>query len=428
MGREPMTRLREDEMVCAEVLLGQGRSVRSIARDLGVDESTVRYRIGRRKEGALDGRSMQGERCSAHEGAIAAWMEAQVGSRRPESVRVLYEDLVCEHGYTGSYKAVLRYVRRRTEEPKVRPGRRVETRPGGQAQVDWFDVAVYIEDLGGVVGLRAFLMALGHSRMWAVVWCLREDMLSWIDAHNRSFEFLGGVTATVRIDNLKTGVSSGAGHGAVLNEGYRSYAKQMGFVIDPCRVKTPTDKGKVERRGRDLKHVLIREADRFQDLEHLQRVSGERIVERARRLVCPVTGQSVYDTWRDERGHLQPLPETLPEPFDVQVSREVGEGCLVPFEGRRYAVPFTSYGRTAEIRGCAGTVKIYGEGRLLITYPRNAGGLVLVDQRCYEGEGDGRVIPPTPLGEIARQIVLQKSWEAPRRGIEPYAAVVGGMS
>ena len=422
-----MTRLREDEMVCAEVLKGQGRSVRSIARDLLVDESTVRYRIGRRKAGAVDGRSIQEERCTAHDVAIVAWMEAQAGSKRPESVRLLYEDLVCEHGYSGSYKAVLRYVRRRMEEPQVRPSRRVETRPGGQAQVDWFEVLVYVEDLGGMVGAHAFVMTLSHSRMWAVVWCLKEDMLSWIDAHNRAFEFLEGVTATVRIDNLKTGVASGAGHRAELNAGYSSYAKQVGFVIDPCRVRTPSDKGKVERRGRDLKHVLIREADRFQDLEHLQRVSDERVLGRARRLVCPVTGKSVHDTWCDERGDLLPLPETLPEPFDVQVSREVGDGCLIGFEGHRYAVPFTSYGRMVEVRGCAWAVKIYGEGRLLITYPRGTDGLLMIDQSCYEGEGDGRVIPPTPLGRIAKEIVLQKSWEAPRRGIEQYAAVVGSM-
>jgi transposase len=421
-----MARLREDEMVCAEVLVRQGRSKRSIARDLEVDESTVRYRLKRRAAGATDGRVGQEERCAALDAEIVAWMGAQAGSKRPESVRLLYEDLVMYHGYAGSYKAVLRYIRRRTGEPGVRPCRRVETRPGAQAQVDWFDVRVYIEDLGGMVEVQAFVMALGHSRMWAVVWCLKGDMLSWIDAHNRAFEFLGGVTATVRIDNLKTGVASGAGHTAELNRGYLSYSKQMGFVIDPCRVRMPSDKGKVERRGRDLKHVLIRESDRFQDLDHLQRVSEERILDRAMRLVCPVTGKSVHDTWLDEREHLLPMPETLPEPFDVQVSREVGEGCLVPFEGRRYAVPFSSYGRTVDVRGCAGAVKIYRKGELLISYPRGTPAPLLIDQSCYEGEGEGRIIPPTPLGEIARMIVLQKSWEAPRRSIDLYAAVVGG--
>ena len=53
------------------------------------------------------------------------------------SVQSLYDLLVNQHGYRGSYKSVLRYVRRRMVKPKVRPFRRVETAPGAQAQVDW---------------------------------------------------------------------------------------------------------------------------------------------------------------------------------------------------------------------------------------------------------------------------------------------------
>ena len=40
-----MAKLGLRELVCAEVLvLEKGKSVRSVARDLGVDESTLRYR------------------------------------------------------------------------------------------------------------------------------------------------------------------------------------------------------------------------------------------------------------------------------------------------------------------------------------------------------------------------------------------------
>jgi transposase len=423
-----MTRLREAEMVCADVLLGRGRSQRRVAIELGVSESTLRYRLGRRRSGALDGRARQEEACAAHEGVIRAWMEGQEGAKRPESVRCLYEELVSEHGYRGSYKAVVRYVRRRMQKPKLRPFRRVETVPGAQAQVDWVETRIHVEDLGGLVVVQALVMTLGHSRMWAVVWRLTQDFLSWIAAHNRALAFLGGVPATMRIDNLKTGVSAGAGVTAVLNEGYASYARQMGFLVDPCRVRTPSDKGKVERRGRDVKTSLIREGEWFQSLEHLQRVTEARILERARQRVCPVTGRSVFDTWQEETLSLRPLPETLPEPFDVQVSRTVEEGCLVAFEGHQYAVPFPFFGRQVEVRGCSGSVEIRGEGRLLKRYPRGTPELLLVDQSCYEGEEEARVHRPTPLGDLAKKIVLQRSWEIPRRSIAQYELAVGRLS
>ncbi|MCY3738707.1 MAG: hypothetical protein OXG13_20075 [Gemmatimonadaceae bacterium] len=71
---------------------------------------------------------------------IQTWIQGQQErlqeGQRPEPVRALYDTLVREHGYRGTYKAVARYVRRRRPPPKVRPLRRVEVRPGSQAQVE----------------------------------------------------------------------------------------------------------------------------------------------------------------------------------------------------------------------------------------------------------------------------------------------------
>lgn len=112
-----MAKLAERELVCAEVLvLDKGKSVRSVARDLGVDESTLRYRLARRREGAVDGRKNQPEACDAVADVIQVWIDRQPWDRasskdRPEPIRALYEQLVAEHGFTGSYKSVQRFAR-----------------------------------------------------------------------------------------------------------------------------------------------------------------------------------------------------------------------------------------------------------------------------------------------------------------------------
>jgi len=59
------------------------------------------------------------------------------GRGRPVNVRELYEDLMFEYGYTGSYKSVLRYVRRNFPKPRITTCRRAETPPGAQSQTDW---------------------------------------------------------------------------------------------------------------------------------------------------------------------------------------------------------------------------------------------------------------------------------------------------
>ena len=64
---------------------------------------------------------------------------------------------------------------------------------------------------GEVKNLVAFKMALSHSRKDAVVWSESKDMLSWLGCHSEAFRRLGGVPATVRIDNEKTSMVRGAG-------------------------------------------------------------------------------------------------------------------------------------------------------------------------------------------------------------------------
>jgi transposase len=427
-----MAKLREEDVMAAEVMKGRGRSVRSLARDFAVDESALRYRLKRRREGAEDGRKRQPEACAPFDDVIHAWMARQEepieGGERPAPVVSLYEQLVVEHGFLGSYKSVLRYVRRRQGRPRIRPSRRVEMRAGAQAQVDWVQTPVWVEELGGVVKLWAFVMVLSASRMWSVVWSRRKDMASWIRCHNEAFSRLGGVPLSLRPDNEKTAAGHGAGPWGEVNEGYDAYAKQMGFLVNLARPRTPTDKGKVERKARDVQWHQVRAEDRFADLEALQLATDARILERAEKLICPQTGLSIHESWHQEKLFLAPLPATLPEPFDTQVGRIVGRDCLVSFEGRQYSVPFAHAGRQVQVRGAGDTVQILVSHRVVKTYPRGTQALLLVDQADYEGESTERVARPTPLGALGKQIVLERSWEAPRRPIEQYAALLGRLS
>jgi len=154
----------------------------------------------------------------------------------------------------------------------------------------------------------------------------------------------------------------------------------------------------------------------FLRLEDLQAATDERISARARQLICPVTGRSILNSWQAEQEHLLMLPQTLPEPFDVQVHRQVTDDCLVSFEGRQYQVPCVAMRRTVQVRGCAGTVEIYGaDGQHLASYPRGTACRLLLDQRHAEGEGDNCVMRPTPLGALGQRIVLERSWEVPKR-------------
>jgi transposase len=411
--------LRPEDIVTIGVLQEKGMPGRAIARTLGVTEGAVRYHRRRQAAGASDGRRAKPFKARAVAEAIAAWIEGRREGPRPVNVRELYEHLVREQHYAGSYLSVLRFVRRHYPRPRLRTYRRVETPPGAQSQTDWGEYPRV--RLGGAVQpLHAFVMVLSHSRLPAVVWSEREDLVSWLACHNGAFRRLGGIPAVNRIDNVRTGISVGAGAWGTIQPTYRAYARAVGFHIDACPPRTPTAKGKVEAKVRLSRLLLDVSQDGHGEVAALQASTDEAIGRWARRTVCPATGDTVWATWQAERAQLAPLP-LLPEPFDIAVLRPVHRDCTVHFERRQYTVPFALVGRHVEVRGCARTVQIVADGRVVQEYPRHTAARLLLDPRCYEGEATDRVLPPPPLGRMGQR--LQELWAMPvaQRPLHLYA-------
>jgi transposase len=412
-------RLRAEEVVTIRVLTEKGESRSQIARTLGVSEGTVRYHL--RRVGVEDGRRRQAQRAAALSEAIGAWMEA-VARRggRPANVRALYEHLVEAYAYVGSYNSVRRYVRAHYPRPRLRTYRRVETPPGAQTQTDWGEYPRV--DLGaGAEPLHAFVMALSHSRKPAIVWSRGAKQVDWLSCHNAAYERLGGIAAVNRIDNVKTAIAKGAGAWGTIHPVYRAYARAVGFHIDACQPRQPQAKGKSEAKVK-LSRRLIDPDRRYAGLEDLQAETDARVERWAQRAICPATGRTVQESWERELERLAPLP-ILPEPFDVAVTRPVHRDAMVHFEDRQYAVPFAHVGERVEVRGCAATVQILADGKIVQSYPRGTAERVLIDPRCYEGEATERVLPPPPLGRMGRRLAEIAALPVEQRPLDLYAAL-----
>ena len=83
MGR----RLKREEVMTIGVLADRGMSRRGIARQLGLAESSVRYRLRRRAEGARDGRARQAFAAAARAGDESARTRIGIPSRSPHRGR-----------------------------------------------------------------------------------------------------------------------------------------------------------------------------------------------------------------------------------------------------------------------------------------------------------------------------------------------------
>ena len=196
-----------------QILDHKGQSKRSIARQLGVSEGTIRYHLRRQAAGSTDGRKKQSLiQKQSLVAVVDHWWEHQLEllpSGRSPNTHQLWQFLMENHDYSGSYKSVTKYVRGKFDKPKLRPFRRIETPPGAQTQSDWMEQTVSID--GVATKVYGFVMTLSHSRKTALIWSRSMNQLAWHHVHNEAFQRLGGVAAINRIDNLKTGVAHGSG-------------------------------------------------------------------------------------------------------------------------------------------------------------------------------------------------------------------------
>ena len=89
----------------------------------------------------------------------------EVGLSRGRNATAIWQDLVDDHGFTGRYNSVKRFVRklRGAATPEARVV--IETAPGEEAQVDYGEGPMVRDPATGKYRrMRLFVMTLGHSR------------------------------------------------------------------------------------------------------------------------------------------------------------------------------------------------------------------------------------------------------------------------
>ena len=133
-------------------LKGGGRSIRGIARELGVSRKTVRKYV---RSGCTD--KARAPRRTKLDG-YREYIDGRLAEGLENCVVLLRESR--ELGHEGGYTMLKDYVhpRRRPRQPKATV--RFETKPGEQAQVDW-GVFSYIGEDGRKRRMWAFVMVLG---------------------------------------------------------------------------------------------------------------------------------------------------------------------------------------------------------------------------------------------------------------------------
>ncbi len=253
-----MERLRVQIVLDIIYRLRAGQSQRAIVRDLGYARDTVRrYAKWAEQMGYLKPMAALPKLEDLQVELPAPYRKSNISSVEPyRDVVKAFLDLGVEmvaihnrlkknHGYTGSYTSVRRFVAGLLPKESLAVVR-IETPPGQEAQVD-FGSAGKMRDrkTGKLRQAYCFVMTLSCSRHQYVEFVFDQKMETWIGCHRRAFESFGGAPRELVIDNLKAAVIKASLDDPILSEPYRKMAQHYGILVHPCRVRTPEHKGKV---------------------------------------------------------------------------------------------------------------------------------------------------------------------------------------
>ena len=152
---------------------------------------------------------------------------------------------------------------------------------------------------------------------------------------------------------------------------YRECAEHYGFLIAPCKPKTPQHKGKVEKGG---VHYVKRNFLGGRDMTPITQANQD-----AKVWCLTTAGQRTHGTTRKqplvqfetvEKATLQPLPDT---PYDLAVWKQakLHRDCYVVFDNAYYSAPFRLVGQTLRLRGGGQEVRLYtSDYQLVATHER----------------------------------------------------------
>lgn len=367
-----MNKLKMAKVSAIIGLLEQGWRYRRIARELGVHRETVaRYDRLRLKSASKPAKVTPGSgdpaslifgsiqtpptsrsQCEPYLENIEAKLERELSAKR------IYQDLVAEHGFAGSYSSVKRFVRKLGKKLPL-PFRRMECEPGAEAQVD-FGTGAWVIENGKKRRPHVLRITLSNSRKSysEAVW--RQTTENFIRCIENAFRSFGGVTKTLVIDNLKAAVKNVDWFDPDINPKVLAFARHYGFVIMPTKPRTPEHKGKVESGIKYVKNNALK-GRTFSSLTEQNRflVDWENNVADTR--IHGTTKKQVRRMFEEvERPALMALPSE-PFPFYHEGKRKVHRDGHVEVARSYYSVPPEYLGREVWVRWNGRLVRVFNE-------------------------------------------------------------------
>lgn len=368
LAKQEVQVLSQEDYIVIKTLKARGVYHLDIAAELGVHPKTVSRAL---KRGSAP--QMPKQKRSSKLDPYKAQIDELLNEGVWNAVVILRE--IQAAGYEGQITLVREYI---TPKRALRPSKatvRFETAPGRQLQSDWGSVVTVVA--GEEVGVDFIVNTLGYSRRFHF-WCTdSQDAEHTYEGLVRSFEYFGGVTEEVLVDNQKTAVLEHPhGQQPRFNPRFLDLAGHYGFKPSACKPYRAQTKGKDERMvGYVKQHFFVRYRA-FDSFEQMNQLAEQWLREEADPRLHGTVKEIVAERFEREQPTLHPLPTTRYDTSYLE-TRRVSWDCYIEVRGNRYSVPEPLAGQVVWVRiSLDDELRVYAHDQLVTQHrlqPRSQG-------------------------------------------------------
>lgn len=354
-----------------------GESMRSIAKELGISRQTVKKYC----EGAThpEVRKNYQREPDVITDKIKAFIlscfredEDENLKKQKHTAKKIYDRLIVEKRFTGSYSTIRAIVSSLRAERTVPPQSSVPLSyaPGEAIQIDWGEATVYID--GQRTKLYTFCGRLCYSCDIFVQVYKAANQEAFLEAQQLMFDFFGGTPRRLIFDNAKVAVKEGFGIHAKPQDKYLSFSAHYAFSLDFCNPASGNEKSLVENLvGYSRRNFLV-PVPKVNNIEELNcKLWNDCISYREKHKVAQ-RQHTVHVMYQEESKFLNTVPRYR---FDTSKTAmaKVDDFSTVRYERNNYSVPTKYLRKDVTVKGYANNICILHQGSVIATYSRQYG-------------------------------------------------------
>lgn len=355
-------------------LYTEGESMRSIATRLGISRQTVKkYCEGNTHP---DVRKVYTRQPDVITEDVKSFIlscfhqdEAENLTKQKHTAKRIYDRLVSEKAFSGSYSAVRVAVRNLKAEHMVPKYADIplDYDPGDAIQIDWGEATVYINNQKTKINF--FCGRLCSSCDIFVQAYYSQNLESFLETQQTMFDYFRGIPKRLIFDNAKVAVREGFGRHAKATDGYKSFAAHYAFKTDFCNIASGNEKGLVENLVGYARRNFMVPVPRVSSLYELNQSLLKDCLNYRNTHKIESRSQSVKEAYEQELYFLRPIPVFR---FDTSrtITPIVGDYSTVRFEKNNYSVPVRYLRKSVIVKGYANEVCIYYNGEIIASFDR----------------------------------------------------------